>query len=396
MENDSVERKDIEICAQSSNSKEEIIEQGTEKRHHFEKCSNYDDELKEQQHFFDIINTYRYYKNAGFKRIMKRVDFIKRMSKSHQEKLKGYCEHLEKLQLAVSHNYEVIKIIIGDAAKMFKNVIYSQSKENLLVVKSANELDVSRIDSVLNQIVREWCVEGSSERAPCFNAILDALEEHYKFSKNRHLVKILVPGAGLGRLAFEIAKRGFSCQGNEFSLMMLIVSNFILNKCREANLFTIYPWVSHFSNNLLSEHQITSVTFPDVNPTTIPDNLSFSMVAGSFTEIYNSESDKESFDCITTCFFIDTAPNIVAYIETIHNILKPGGIWINFGPLLYHYADMPDSSIEPSYEIVREIIISFGFKFLTEQTNVPSYYTKNPNSMVTFQYSSVFFLCQKL
>lgn len=43
-------------------------------------------------------------------------------------------------------------------------------------------------------------------------------------------VHILVPGAGLGRLAFEIAKRGYTCQGNEFSLFMLFASNFVLNK----------------------------------------------------------------------------------------------------------------------------------------------------------------------
>ena len=39
----------------------------------------------------------------------------------------------------------------------------------------------------------------------------------------------------------------------------------------------------------------------------------------------------ESWDCIATVFFIDTAHNIIAYIETIYKILKPGGIWINLG-----------------------------------------------------------------
>lgn len=43
-------------------------------------------------------------------------------------------------------------------------------------------------------------------------------------------VKVLVPGAGLGRLPYEIAKRGYTCQGNEFSLFMLFTSNFVLNK----------------------------------------------------------------------------------------------------------------------------------------------------------------------
>jgi carnosine N-methyltransferase len=49
------------------------------------------------------------------------------------------------------------------------------------------------------------------------------------FSKYNE-ISVLVPGAGLGRLAFEIANLGFISQGNEFSLEMLLVSNFILNK----------------------------------------------------------------------------------------------------------------------------------------------------------------------
>ena len=63
-------------------------------------------------------------------------------------------------------------------------------------------------------------------------------------------IHVLVPGAGLGRLAYDIAKLGtlnpanviplapslipaqpgFACQGNEFSLFMLLVSSFILNR----------------------------------------------------------------------------------------------------------------------------------------------------------------------
>jgi len=39
----------------------------------------------------------------------------------------------------------------------------------------------------------------------------------------------------------------------------------------------------------------------------------------------------DCWDCIATVFFIDTAHNIVAYIETIWKILKPNGYWINMG-----------------------------------------------------------------
>lgn len=70
------------------------------------------------------------------------------------------------------------------------------------------------------------------------------------------------------------------------------------------------------------------------------------------------------WDCIVTCYFIDTAHNIIDYIETISKILKNGGIWINFGPLLYHWAEMSgEFSIELSYETVKKIILDFGFQF---------------------------------
>lgn len=38
-----------------------------------------------------------------------------------------------------------------------------------------------------------------------------------------------------------------------------------------------------------------------------------------------------SWDCVATCFFIDTAHNVIEYVETIWKILKPGGVWINLG-----------------------------------------------------------------
>ena len=41
-------------------------------------------------------------------------------------------------------------------------------------------------------------------------------------SARRKDVWVLVPGAGLGRLAFDIACAGFNSQGNEFSYYMLI------------------------------------------------------------------------------------------------------------------------------------------------------------------------------
>lgn len=57
-----------------------------------------------------------------------------------------------------------------------------------------------------------------------------------------------------------------------------------------------------------------------------------------------------------------------------YRILKPGGIWVNLGPLLYHYSDMPnEGSIEPTYEDLLIIIKSTGFQILVNAFNNKSF-----------------------
>lgn len=120
------------------------------------------------------------------------------------------------------------------------------------------------------------------------------------------------------------------------------------------------------------------------------------MIAGDFVQVYSEASQADSWDCICSCFFIDCANNIVEFLEIIYKILKPGGIFINMGPLLYHYCDAPgEVSIEPSYQDIREIITKIGFTFIKEETMVKSKYSQNPSSMAQLTYDSVFFVVQK-
>ena len=106
-------------------------------------------------------------------------------------------------------------------------------------------MDIEKIQSTLKQFVRDWSEVGKEEREMSYAPILKELDRLYpkindnndsgldttgKSNSLRNKIKILVPGAGLGRLAFDIANNGFECQGNEFSLYMLLGSNYVLNK----------------------------------------------------------------------------------------------------------------------------------------------------------------------
>lgn len=102
------------------------------------------------------------------------------------------------------------------------------------------------------------------------------------------------------------------------------------------------------------------------------------------------------YDCVATCFFIDCANNIVDFVETIYRILVPGGIWVNLGPLLYHFSDIPnEDSIEPTYEDLMPIIEEVGFEVLSSETGIRTKYAQNPQSMLKSEYESLFWICRK-
>ena len=153
-----------------------------------------------------------------------------------------------------------------------------------------------------------------------------------------------------------------------------------------------YPCVHNRSVGFFIFH--AQVVIPDVTPQ-LTSNISFSMAAGDFLDIYRNVA--ESWDCVAMCFFLDTAHNVVEYIELVYNILKPGGYFINFGPLLYHFANIVhEPSIELTYEEIKDILIQqFGFVLIKETMGNRSAYIENSLSMMKMQYDSVFFVVQK-
>jgi carnosine N-methyltransferase len=154
-------------------------------------------------------------------------------------------------------------------------------------------------------------------------------------------MRTLVPGAGLGRLVFELCCEGFDTEGNEISFHQLLASSYILNFCPEENKHTLFPWIHSFSNHQSRTNHLKSVQIPDVRPGTLLGAREtageMSMSASDFLLLYGSEGHRNTFDAVATVFFLDTAPNIVRYIEAIRNCLRSGGLLINVGPLLWHF-----------------------------------------------------------
>ncbi|KAI8823217.1 N2227-like protein-domain-containing protein [Chytriomyces cf. hyalinus JEL632] len=255
--------------------------------------------------------------------------------------------------------------------------------------------DMDKVRSTLRQFVRDWSAEGAAERHDTYSPIMETLERIYSHLpiSERGGITVLVPGAGLGRLAFDIVRQGFTTQGNEFSFYMLIASNFVLNSLDEDSQLVYNLSMGAF---ILKHSKMLSISCGQFR-FRISHRAGFQrlMVAGDFLEVYGGYKERGAWDVLVSCYFIDTAKNIFEYLGVIWNALKPGGIWINHGPLLYHFEGMKNEmSIELNLEEVKAVAKNMGFIF-EEERMIPSTYTSNENSMLKYIYNCAFWVARK-
>ena len=320
-----------------------------------------EDEL-EEIHFKRVLNAFSSFSTRMNRKILKHFDDWNRLTLEDQEIIPEYLQKLNLIKESFKINQEFFDTIVSYTTGSSFN--YENGNEDLCedLRLRPTDRDYENLRSTLRQLVREWSDEGSNERPVCFNPIMTFLKDN--FHDNLRDIKVLVPGAGLGRLAWEINRLGFVVQGNEFSLYMLLISQLILNSAFKRHQFTVQPFSFPLSNHLSAEDSLRIIRIPDVTPDTGQEQSGdFSMIAGDFLEIYGRAEELSSWDCVVTCFFLDTAQNVLEYLRAIFGALKPGGLWINLGPLQYHFESAPELSIELTWAEVVKAAERIGFEF---------------------------------
>ena len=292
---------------------------------------------------------------------------------------------------------------------------------------TAKPSDIDKARSTIRQLYRDWSHEGSAERKACYDPVIQEVVKAFWHSPCKPDVKILVPGAGLGRLVFELCRRGYTVQGNEISYHQLIASNWVLNHTIKGRQHDLYPFALEFSNVVTREHQFKKVKVPDVHPESALNDIfghatanatdRMSMTAADFVILYGEKEHKDMFNAVVTVFFMDTAPNLIRYIETICNCLQVGGLWINLGPLLWHFADRAPSEEHSSerteeprekigieepgaFELTNEEVLilveRMGFDIeKREIINGGVGYIQNPESMLQNMYRTSHWIAKK-
>ena len=260
--------------------------------------------------------------------------------------------------------------------------------------------EAEKVRYVLRNLCRDWSAEGAPERQESYAPLLAALAKHLPCRPPpAPPPRVLIPGAGLGRLCVEVAALGYAAEGNECSYYMLLPSSFVMN-CLGAigedapEDEVIHPFVLSSCNNVRAGDSTRGIAVPDLRAAAATEKAppgALSMAAGEFCDIYSAPELAGSFDAALTCFFLDTSHNVLDTIDVLSHVLRPGAVWANCGPLLYHWADahtyleQPEQSVELPLEDVVAAAVAAGFE-LVEQGTAECGYADNARSMMRTRY----------
>ncbi|KAJ5005057.1 Carnosine N-methyltransferase [Colletotrichum sp. SAR 10_66] len=337
----------------------------------------------------------------------------------------NFLDTLERTDEAIDTNAELARAIAQNGLRSCGGVDPGSGEPRMpdewVGVAKHNDTDKAR--STLRQFFRDWSADGAEERRACYGPVLDAVA-HERQDAAAAPLKVLVPGAGLGRLVFELCRAGHDAEGNEISYHQLLASSYILNCTTGPGQHTVYPWVHSFSNHRTRTNHLRSCAIPDIHPASAlaaagPSVGSMSMCAADFLCLYADAEHADAYDAVATVFFLDTAPNLIRYLETIHHCLRPGGVLINFGPLLWHFENnapgnhgkdtdgdgehdynnssgiADPGSFELSDDEVMALVERVGFVVERRETGIEAPYIHDRESMLSTTYRASFWVARK-
>ncbi|KAK4114889.1 N2227-domain-containing protein [Canariomyces notabilis] len=394
------------------------------------------DDPEELQVIYRTLDSFQQYaKVAHFQCTHLRRQAFYALPQAHWQRLAAppfnYLDTLDKIDDAIGSNADLAHIIVKTGLQMFHVGVPSETGEPRIPPQwneSAKSNDIDKARSTLRQFYRDWSAEGAREREACFGPVLRAIgAEQAARGPDHPPLKVLVPGAGLGRLVFELCFHGYETEGNEISYHQLLASSYILNCCDRPGKHTIYPWIHTFSNHQTRSNHLRGYAIPDVHCATELTKAeqtrrvgTMSMSAADFLCLYSQEDRAAAYDVVASVFFLDTAPNLIRYLETIFHCLKPGGILVNIGPLLWHFenrvyerdesedADAADAlgggdtsgiadpgNFELTDDEVMALVSQIGFEIISRETGIDAPYILDTESMLQTVYKASFWVARK-
>ena len=241
---------------------------------------------------------------------------------------------------------------------------------------------------LIAHLARDWSEAGAPARRRAHPAVLRALR------KLRRAARVLVPGAGVCRLAWEIASAGYRVEANDAAVQMLMAGRSLI--AWTGPTMDVYPHLRCATGTVRRSACHAAATLPDVAPSS-RDAQHLTLQAGDFLQMYAAALHRAAWDAVVTCYFIDTMADPIAAVRRIEEVLAPGGLWINFGPL--HWHEQRAGLLRLSYEELLALLTQRGFVIEVSRRVAAVPYLGGPRDLLTSSSNSwhdcLFFVARK-
>jgi SAM-dependent methyltransferase len=168
-------------------------------------------------------------------------------------------------------------------------------------------------------LYRDWGWTGTSENEHAFEALRDVMSEG-------DLGRMLVLGAGGCRLAYDLHR---VCGADETAVVDIDPYLFVI---AEAVIRGRAVRLTESSLNVLSATRVAETWTLAAPAGPLDDTRFHFFLANGLAPPFADAT----FDTIVTPWFLDRVPpDVEAFIATLRRLLRPGGRWLNQGPLLY-------------------------------------------------------------
>lgn len=315
----------------------------------------------QKREILTAIQSLKNYETSSKAQNDRRRKLFQRMSYKQQKACKdiGYLKKLDKIDNAISANYKFVNDVADHAIAKYgislKDFdLLNSEKKNASTTSASNY----RVIEALGHYTRDWHPENIGlELLPIYEYVALQLSALIPYDAKKDTC-LVFPGSGLGRLAHAFAKWDFGAVHSiEYSGLMNAFVDF--NYTKSDKNYTLYPYVHTCSDFYSTESQLRTFEFKPLGE--IPETLHIHNQDFRHFKIPNRDSYKNIV--VVTAFFIDTAENLLDYLDVIKNLTLPSGniergYWINVGPLKYGTA----AQVELNADELKDLRKNLGWK----------------------------------
>lgn len=292
-----------------------------------------------QEEVLSAIKSLWNYREGCEKQVERNFRLFAHMSFKQQRLCKeaGYVKKLETVETSIGSNQEFLNVVANNALDRYG--LKDTASDALSFGIKRDNTSHFRVVEALGHIARDWTSFGDDEVQPLLEYIIKSLEKYIP-NEERSLTTIIIPGSGLGRLAHEVAQT--TSDDPEFKDIYAVEYSGLMHLCNEfiyssSETHTIQPFIHSNSNFYNNGQQFRKLS---INPQVKPSNLRF--IFDDFRNFELPDSCAYGNVVVITAFFLDTAENLMDYLDKIEKLTTPSaknkirkGFLVNIGPLKY-------------------------------------------------------------